>query len=122
MASYLERLRQAQAELVERGADPWRKTLQDAVRGKDAISTVALMELVGCPKTTGSARRIAKVMRSMNFIPLKSRRLLPGGFRDTVARGWAHPFRKLQNSPSAMKAAGVAGGQLRRFGSGRIEG
>jgi len=74
------------------------------VRGKDAISTVALMELLGCPKTTGSARRIAKVMRSMNFVPLKSRRLLPGGFRDTVARGWARPLRELKKSTPVMNS------------------
>ena len=97
MPSFIEQLHQERAKLAQRSADPWRGMLEDAVRGKDAISTVALMELLGCPKTTGSARRIAKVMRSMNFVPLKSRRLLPGGFRDTVARGWARPVRELRN-------------------------
>jgi hypothetical protein len=97
MPCFLDRLHQAKAELAERSAEPWQGMLEDAVRGKDAISTVALMELLGCPMTTGSARRIAKVMRSMNFVPLKSRRLLPGGFRDTVARGWARPLRELRN-------------------------
>ena len=95
MPSFMERLHQEQAKLAQRTADPWREMLEDAVRGKDAISTVALMELIGCPKTTASARRIAKVMRSMNFIPLKSRRLVPGGFRDSVARGWSRPLREL---------------------------
>ena len=95
MPYFLERLRQAQAELAERNAEPWQQKLEDAVRGKDAISTVALMELIGCPKTTASARRIAKVMRSMKFVPLKSRRLVPGGFRDSVARGWSRPLREL---------------------------
>ncbi len=98
MTYFLERLHQAQTELAARSAEPWQTTLENAVRGVEAISTVALMELIGCPKTTGSARRIAKVMRSMNFVPLKSRRLLPGGFRDTVARGWARPLRELKNS------------------------
>lgn len=93
MTYFLERLHQAQAELAERSADPWRKQLEDAVRGVEAISTVSLMELLGCSKTTGSARRIAKVMRSMNFVPLKSRRLSPGGFRTTIGRGWARPIR-----------------------------
>jgi hypothetical protein len=91
--SFRERLHQAQAELAACRTDPWRGELEDAVRGVEAISTVALMDLLGCPKTTGSARRIAKVMRSMNFVPLMSRRLTPGGFRSTVSRGWARPLR-----------------------------
>ena len=94
MPSFLDRLHQAQAELAERNADPWQKRLEDAVRGVEAISTVALMEVLDCPKTTGSARRIAKVMRSMNFVPLKSRRFLPGGFRTTIGRGWVRPSRE----------------------------
>jgi hypothetical protein len=97
MVCFLDRLHQAQAELVARSADPWKTTLEDAVRGVDAISTVALMELVGCSKSTGSARRIAKVMRALGFFPVKSRRLLPGGFRNTIARGWARPLRELRN-------------------------
>ena len=32
-------------------------------------------------------------MRSLGFIPIKSRRFMPGGYRDTVSRGWAHPVR-----------------------------
>lgn len=97
MPSFIEQLRQAQAEQARRNADPWQTTLEDAVRGVEAISTVALMDLLDCPKTTGSARRIAKVMRSMNFVPLKSRRLSPGGFRSTIGRGWARPLRELRN-------------------------
>lgn len=110
MPSFLERLKQARADLTERSADPWRKKLEAAVCGVEAISTVALMELLDCPKTTGSARRIAKVMRSMNFIPLKSRRLMPGGYRDTVARGWARPIREVRNAiPFITPAIGAAG-------------
>jgi len=97
MARFMDRLRQAQDEEARRNADPWQGVLEDAVRGRDAISTVALMDLLGCPKTTGSARRIAKVMLSMNFVPLKSRRLVPGGFRSTMGRGWARPIREARN-------------------------
>jgi hypothetical protein len=64
------------------------------VRGKEAVSTAALLDLLDLSKTTGSARHIAKTMRELGFIPLKSRRLMPGGFRDTVARGWARPVRQ----------------------------
>lgn len=91
---WIEELHRAKAEQAERSADPWRKGLEDAVRGKEAVSTSALLELLRVPKTTANARRIAKTMRSLGFIPIKSRRLMPGGFRDTVARGWARPVRE----------------------------
>jgi len=31
-------------------------------------------------------------MRSLGFIPLKSRRLMPGGYQSTVTRGWSRPL------------------------------
>jgi hypothetical protein len=92
--SWLEKLAQAQAEQAERSADPFRQKIEAAVRGNEAISTAALLDLLGVPKTTGNARRIAQTMRSLGFIPIKSRRLNPGGFRDTVTRGWARPVRE----------------------------
>jgi hypothetical protein len=90
----LAKLHAAEAELARRSTDPWQKTLEAAVQDMEAISTVALMELLGVPKTTGSARRIAKIMRSIGFVPIKSRGLMPGGFRDTIGRGWARPVRE----------------------------
>ena len=36
--------------------------------------TAALLDLLRVPATTGTARRLAAVMRSLNFIPIKSRR------------------------------------------------
>jgi hypothetical protein len=92
--SWLQELHAAQAEIVRRSADPWRPKLEQAVRGKEAVSTAALLDLLGAAKTTGNARRVAKTMQALDFVPIKSRRLMPGGFRDTVARGWARPIRK----------------------------
>jgi len=43
------------------------------------------------------------IMRTLHFIPIKSRRLMPGGFRDTVTRGWARPVR----GSSALTVSGV---------------
>jgi hypothetical protein len=94
MLSLVSRLHQAQAEREERRADPWRKKLQGALVATEAISTVALLDLLRVPATTGNARRLAAVMRELGFVALKSRRLMPGGFRDTVTRGWARPFRE----------------------------
>ena len=90
--SFLGELYQAKAELAELRADPFRQKIEAVVRGKEVVSTAALLDLLDVPKTTGNARRVAKTMRALNFVPIKSRRLMPGGFRDTVARGWARPI------------------------------
>jgi hypothetical protein len=95
--SWFGKLHQAKTEFALREADPFHQNLEVAVRGKEAISTAALLDLLELPKNTGNARRISKSMRSMGFIPIKSRRLMPGGFRDTVARGWARPVRSNGN-------------------------
>jgi hypothetical protein len=93
--SWLQQLDQAHAELAKRSADPWRKTVEGAVRAVEAISSAALLDLLRVPATTGTARRLAKNMRSMGFIPIKSRRLMPGGWvGNTVTRGWARPVRQ----------------------------
>jgi hypothetical protein len=95
--SWIEKLHRAQAELTERNTDPLREKVEAIVRGMEGISTFAVLDLVGLPKTTGNARRISATMRSLGFIPIKSRRLMPGGYRDTVTRGWARPVRQTIN-------------------------
>jgi hypothetical protein len=95
MVSFLAKFRQAQLEIAANRADPWREKVAAAVHDKDAISTAALLDLLRVPATTGTARRLAAVMRSLNFIPIKSRRLMPGGRTgNTVTRGWARPIRE----------------------------
>jgi hypothetical protein len=97
--AFLERLARARAELAERSEDPWRSKVEAAVRDRDAISTAALLDLLRAPATTGTARRLAAVMRSLNFIPIKSRRLMPGGRAgNTVTRGWTKPMRPATDS------------------------
>jgi hypothetical protein len=104
MVSYLERLHQASAELANRHADPLRGIVEATLRGMDTISTIALLDLIGLPKTTGNARRVSRTMRSLGFVPIKSRRLKPGGYRNTVTRGWARPFRELSNANHGLNA------------------
>jgi hypothetical protein len=107
--SVLEKLAQARAELEAHQADPWRAKLQDALHGVEAISTYALLDLLRAPASTGTARRLAAVMRSLKFVPMKSRRFFPGGRAgNTVTRGWARPVRDLKSSPK-MRNAGPAG-------------
>jgi hypothetical protein len=88
--SFLGKLVQVRAELDTRHDDPWRKTVEAAVRGKEAISTAAILDAVRAPASTGTARRVAAIMRDLHFVPIKSRRLMPGGRAgNTVTRGWA---------------------------------
>ncbi|MGO9401565.1 MAG: hypothetical protein ACLP19_27545 [Xanthobacteraceae bacterium] len=102
--SWIANLRQ---ELAERDADPLRKNVEATVRGMEAVSTVALLDLLGLPKTTGNGRRIATTMRALGFVPIKSRRLVPGGYRDTVTRGWARPLRNAKSSTKPTKSLDI---------------
>src|SRR5437762_9156806 len=102
--SLIERLRRASLEIAEQDADPWRKKVEAAVRDKDAVSTAALLDLLRVPATTGTARRLAAIMRALNFIQIKSRRLMPGGLTgNTVTRGWARPVRGTKLSPTMQQ-------------------
>jgi hypothetical protein len=98
--SLLGKLAQACAELDAHQKDPWHRKVEAEVRDKDAVSTAALLDLLRAPATTGTARRLAAVMRSLHFVPIKSRRLMPGGRAgNTVTRGWARPIREMKSSP-----------------------
>src|SRR3954451_19356842 len=108
--SLLEKMAQARAELDAHQQDPWRKKVEAAVRDKDAVSTAALLDLVHAPATTGTARRLAAVMRALQFVPIKSRRLMPGGRAgNTVTRGWARPVRTTKSSSPRTSNAVAAG-------------
>ena len=113
--AFLERLQLARNEAKE-NADPWRKKVEAAVRDMDTVSTAALLDLLRVPATTATARRLAAIMRALNFIQIKSRRLMPGGLTgNTCTRGWARPIRGTKSSPTMMQNAGAAG-QLKHQG------
>ena len=106
--SLLGKLAEARAELEAHHEDPFLKRVKAAVRGKEAISTAALLDLLRMPATTATARRLATAMRSLHFIPIKSRRLMPGGRAgNTVTRGWARPVRTMRSSPTICNAGGA---------------
>lgn len=95
----IERLHRARAEILDAQEDPWRRVLERALpTNVECTSTVALLDLLGFPRTTGNARRLALTMRSMGWVGLKSRRLAPGGWRNTECRGWARPVREVTHS------------------------
>jgi hypothetical protein len=106
--SLLGKLAHARAELDAHHEDPWHTKVEAAVRGEDTISTAALLDLLRVPATTATARRLAAIMRSLYFIPIKSRRLMPGGRAgNTVTRGWTRPFRTMKSSPTICNAGGA---------------
>ena len=89
----IERLHRAQADLLGNQDDPWRGALERALPGNVmCTSTVARLSLLDFPVTTGNARRLAKTMKSMGWVGIKSRRLAPGGWRTTECRGWSRPI------------------------------
>ena len=92
--SWLNDLNGAMQESASRRADPLRAKVERLMRGQTAMSTAALLDLLNLPHTTANGRLLAKTMRTLGFIPLKSRRLMPGGHRDTVTRGWMRPVRE----------------------------
>jgi hypothetical protein len=105
----LERLRLGRLETAEQYEDPWRAKLEDRLRGVEAVSTAALLDLLRASATTANARRLAAVMRALHFIPIKSRRLMPGGRAgNTVTRGWARPLRSMKSSPTTCNAGAIA--------------
>jgi hypothetical protein len=107
--SLLSRLHDARVQLDAHQEDPWRKKVEAAVCGKEFISTAALLDAVRVPATTGTARRLAGIMRDLQFIPIKSRRLMPGGRAgNTVTRGWARPVRPMKSSPTTSNAGTIA--------------
>ena len=99
MLSFTAQIERERAKLEQRDADPLREKVAAIIRGMDAISTAALLDLIGLPNTTGNARRISKTMRALGYIPIKSRRLVPGGWNDTLCRGWARPVRADRTKP-----------------------
>ena len=90
--SILGRLHGMKAELSEGEIDPWRRVLERALPSNlTCISTVALLTLLDFPINTANARRVARTMRSMGWVGIKSRRLAPGGWRSSECRGWSRP-------------------------------
>jgi hypothetical protein len=98
--SFIEALKQSKAEALVRNADTWLLRL-GRVRGKiggdgvERVSTQELFDILELPqraRTAGACRRLAKLMRELEWAPIKVRGLTQGGFRDQV-RGYARDAR-----------------------------
>jgi hypothetical protein len=101
----MERLNRAKAEMLDDQEDPWKRVIERALPANLlCTSTVALLAVLDFPATTGNARRLARTMRSMGWVGIKSRRLAPGGWRTTECRGWARPVRQARVGRSSSRA------------------
>jgi hypothetical protein len=95
--SLMSRLHEAKAKMLDDQEDPWRRLLERALPANvECMSVVGLLDLLNFTPTTGNARRLARTMRSMGWVGVKSRRLAPGGWRSTECRGWARPVREVR--------------------------
>jgi hypothetical protein len=93
--SMLDKLHGAVAEQAARNADPYLRILTPVLPTDGTmISTNLIANYLGIKPTSGSGRRIARTMRSLGYFPLKSRTLLPGGWRGSEGRGWVRPIRQ----------------------------
>jgi hypothetical protein len=97
--SWIGRLNEATAAAVQnREQVPWLGAVTRALpRNVESISTRSVCDLINVEPTTGNSRKIAAVMKILGYVPIKSRRLMPGGFRDTTTRGWARPLRETKH-------------------------
>ena len=95
--SLMSRLHEAKAKMLDDQEDPWKRVLERALPADVVcMSVIGLLDLLNFAPTTGNARRLARTMRSMGWVGIKSRRLAPGGWRSTECRGWARPFREMK--------------------------
>jgi hypothetical protein len=93
--AWLDKLRQAQASLVEDG-DPW-KPLLESVHGRlgtdgvERIATQAVLDFLEIPQRNrgaGTCRRLARLMYELGWRPIKARGLNQRGLLDQI-RGFA---------------------------------
>ena len=103
MLSFMEKLRQTQAEVIAQNADPWRLALE-RVRGKigddgiERITTQLLFDILEVPQRSrgaGACRRLAKLMAELGWTAVRVRGLTRGGYLEQV-RGYARDARNRQ--------------------------
>ena len=100
MASWMTRFHAEEAKLAQHDGDPLLRLVAEAVAPFDSVSSNAILTMVGLPVTAANARKVARSMRTLGFVPIKSNRLVPGGYRQNVTRGWARPLRAVKISAS----------------------
>jgi hypothetical protein len=98
--SWLEKLREAEAERVARNSDPWRLRLE-RLRGKinddgiERITTQTVFDILDISQRgrgAGACRRLAKLMSQLGWTAVRVRGLTRGGYGDQV-RGYCRDAR-----------------------------
>ena len=83
MVSWITKMREAQAEMAARNADPWRLRLE-RLRGKigddnvERIGTQAIFDVLEVPRRNrgaGACKRLGRLMRELGWSPIKARGL-----------------------------------------------
>ena len=96
MVSWITRMREAQAEMAARNADPWRLRLE-RLRGKvgddnvERIGTQAIfdiLEVLQGNRGAGACKRLARLMRELGWSPIRARGLNQRGLLEQI-RGYA---------------------------------
>jgi hypothetical protein len=89
-------MREAQAEMAARNADPWRLRLE-RLRGKvgddnvERIGTQAIFDVLEVPqrnRRAGACKRLARLMRELKWSPIRVRGLNQRGLLEQI-RGYA---------------------------------
>jgi hypothetical protein len=102
--SWLEKLHEAQAQLVAQNADPWRLPLE-RVHGKigddriERITTQLLFDILEVPQRSrgaGACRRLAKLMTELGWMAVRVRGLTRGGYLEQV-RGYCRTSKNPRN-------------------------
>lgn len=112
--SWLDKMKQAQAEMAARNADPWRLRLE-RLRGKigddgiERITTQSVFDILEIPQRNRSAsacRRLAQLMTELGWTAVRVRGLTRGGYLELV-RGYARDARNEHRSNTADRCTGV---------------
>ena len=99
--SWLGKMRQAQAEMAARSADPWRLRLE-RLHGKvgddgiERITTQLLFDILEVPQRSrgaGACRRLAKLMAELGWAAVRVRGLTRGGYLQQVRGYCREPLR-----------------------------
>ena len=105
--SWLDKMKQAHAEIVARNAHPWRLQLEQ-LRGKigdddiEHITTQTVFDILEIPqqnRSTSACRRLAKLLTELGWTAVRVRGLTRGGYLEQV-RGYCRHARHQSAFPT----------------------
>ena len=112
--SWLDKMKQAHAEIVARNADSWHLPLE-RLRGKvgddgiERITTQTVFDILEIPqrnRSTSACRRLAKLLTELGWTAVRVRGLTRGGYLEQV-RGYARDARNEHRSSTADQCTRV---------------